>query len=171
MQLFELVSGTEISYLASCKRRLWLFQHGIQLEKFSDLVQQGRILEEYAYTRRKKKFQGLAIARIKIDYLDAQSKTVREIKRSPAFQSAHIWQLKFYLYVLSQYGFQQWTGILEYPRFHQTQIVTLIPEDIPILNKMMEEVIKTRNSKQCPPVVNKPFCKKCAYYEFCYADE
>jgi CRISPR/Cas system-associated exonuclease Cas4 (RecB family) len=41
---FEEVSGTEISYLASCKRRLWIYQHGIQLEKFSDLVLQGRIL-------------------------------------------------------------------------------------------------------------------------------
>lgn len=171
MPLFELVSGTEISYLASCKRRLWLFQHGIQLEKFSDLVQQGRLLEEYAYGRRKKKFQGLAVARIKIDYLDVQNKTVREIKRSPIFEKAHIWQLKYYLYVLSQYGFKEWTGILEYPRFHQTQTVKLTPEDIPVLESMMAEIIQIRSSPTCPEVINKPFCKKCAYYEFCYSDE
>jgi CRISPR-associated exonuclease Cas4 len=171
MKPFEEVSGTEISYLASCKRRLWIYQHGIQLEKFSDLVLQGKMLEEYAYSRRRKKFQGLALARIKIDYFDPKNKTVREIKRSPAFEHAHIWQLKFYLYALSQFGFGQLTGILEYPRFRQRKTITLEPEDIPQIEAMIIQVIQMRKEQTCPEVVNRPYCKKCAYYEFCYADE
>jgi CRISPR-associated exonuclease Cas4 len=168
---FEEVSGTEISYLASCKRRLWIYQHGIRLEKFSDLVLQGQMLEKYAYSRRRKKFQGLALARIKIDYFDAQNKTVREIKRSPAFEHAHIWQLKFYLYVLLQFGFGEITGILEYPRFRQKKTIKLVPEDIPNLEAMIMQVIGMREAIKCPEAVNRPYCKKCAYYEFCYTDE
>lgn len=81
-------------------------------------------------------------------------------------------QVKYYLWLLEEHGVDSPTGLLEYPKLRQTQPVALTDEDrarIPQELAAMRALLA--GDTACPPVINKPFCKQCAYYEFCYVAE
>ena len=40
------IKGIEVSYYIVCIRKLWLFSHGIDFERFSDDVEIGKIISE-----------------------------------------------------------------------------------------------------------------------------
>jgi len=42
-------TGTQVNYYFVCKRTLWLFSHGLDMEETSDLVLLGRFLHERGY--------------------------------------------------------------------------------------------------------------------------
>ena len=44
-----IVTGTHISYFLICHRKLWLFAHEIRMEQTSDLVSEGRLIQETTY--------------------------------------------------------------------------------------------------------------------------
>ena len=162
------VTGTQINYYHLCHRKLWLFSHSIQMEHNSQLVAEGKLIEESAYPQRANKWQEIEIERIKIDRFDPKLKVIREIKKSNKKEKAHIAQLKFYIYVLERNQIEVSHGILEYPKLRATEEVWLIDEDrkeIPKWEQAVEEIV---NQEKAPQTINKSFCKKCAYYEFCY---
>ena len=66
---------------------------------------------------------------------------------------------------------QEKRGILEYPKQRHTEGVELTDEDRTMIPKWLAEVSKIIENETCPKVINKPVCKNCSYYEFCYADE
>ena len=47
-------TGKELNYLHVCRRKLWLFRHGIRPELENDLVQLGMLLGEETFTRQEK---------------------------------------------------------------------------------------------------------------------
>lgn len=165
------ITGTQIAYLHLCHRKLWLFAHGIKMEHRSNLVSEGRFIDEKSYAQRAERWQSLAIKGIKIDHFDARQGIVREVKKSRKRQDAHIAQLKYYLFVLEGEQIPISHGLLEYPKQRQTEKVFLTDsdrKDIPIWEKDVKRII---SKESCPPLVKKPICKKCAYYEFCYSNE
>ena len=93
----QYVTGTQIAYYHLCHRKLWLFANGIRMEHTSDLVAEGKLIDENSYPQRAEKWQELAIEGIKIDHYDAQHNIVREVKKSSKKEAAHIAQLKYYL--------------------------------------------------------------------------
>ncbi len=164
-------TGTQIAYLHLCHRKLWLFAHGIMMEHTSQLVAEGKLIDEYSYTRRPQKWQELAIEGIKIDHYDAKNGIVREVKKSNKKEGAHIAQLKYYLYVLERNKIPVRYGLLEYPKLRITEEIRLNEKDrkiIPCWEKQIEDII---NNETCPPLIKKTICKKCAYYEFCFVGE
>ncbi len=163
-----MTTGTQINYLHLCHRKLWLFSHNIQMEHTSQLVAEGKLIEEAAYPQRANKWQEIEIERIKIDRFDPKLKVIREIKKSNKKEKAHVAQLKFYIYVLERNQIDVSHGILEYPKLRETEEVWLTDEDrdeIPKWEQAVEEIV---NQEKAPSTINKSFCKKCAYYEFCY---
>ena len=42
-------TGTQVNYYLICKRKLWLFSRGLEMEEISDLVLLGRFLHERGY--------------------------------------------------------------------------------------------------------------------------
>ncbi|RMH45124.1 MAG: Dna2/Cas4 domain-containing protein, partial [Gammaproteobacteria bacterium] len=46
------LTATHIAYYHTCKRKLWLFHHGIQMEQESQVVYEGRLIGETTYTDR-----------------------------------------------------------------------------------------------------------------------
>ena len=162
-------TGTQIAYYHLCHRKLWLFTNGINMEHTSDLVAAGKLLEENSYTQRANKWQQLAIENIKIDHYDAQEGIVREVKKSNRKEAVHIAQLKYYLFVLERNQVQVQYGILEYPKMRLTEEVWLSEVDratIPDWEQAVQSIIA---QEQCPDKIDDKICKKCAYYEFCYA--
>ena len=164
------ITATHINYYFVCKRKLWLFSNGINMEHTSDLVYEGKLIHENTYPQRSERYEELEINGCKIDYYDAKNKVVHEIKKSNKVEEAHSWQLKYYLLILLRYGIEA-TGILEYPTLRQTEKVELSQNDLAYLEQVEKEILKIISSKNCPEIEKKTICKKCSYYEFCYIGE
>jgi len=165
------MTGTHFNYYQVCKRKLWLFANGINLEHTSDLVYEGKLIHETSYPQRSERYEELEIEGIKLDYYDARNKVIHEIKKSDKVELAHEWQLKYYIYVLERYGIEGVTGILEYPTLRQTDKVFLTNPDRERIREIEKDIVQIVEAENCPVVINAKICKNCSYYEFCYVNE
>lgn len=173
------LTGTHINYYRLCKRKLWLYTNGINMEQTSDLVADGKIIEEESYLQRSEKYSQIEISynyngislNGKIDFFNTTKKIVHETKRSNKVESAHIWQVKFYLWLLKLNDIEAEGGVIEYPKLRITENVSLTEEDVEYLESSVLEINNLIRNNNCPPVINARICKSCSYYDFCYADE
>ncbi len=168
----EHVTGTLISYYFYCKRRMWLHANEIRFEDNSEDVAMGRLIEETTYLQRNSNYEQVEFEGIKIDFYDYKNKIIHETKKSPKFEQTHIWQLKYYIYILKKNGIEGVKGILEYPTEHKTHIVELSKDDVKKIESSLIDILLIIKSEICPPVImQKAKCKNCSYYEFCYINE
>lgn len=165
------ITGTHIQYYLVCHRKLWLYTNGIQMEQTSDLVTDGKLVHENSYACRNAHYQEVQVEGIKVDYYDKKNEVIHEIKHSHKLEEAHVWQLKHYIYVFERHGIPVKSGILEYPLERMKQQVLLTDIDREQLQKMQENIHQIIAKGTCPAVLRKLRCKKCAYYDFCYAGE
>jgi len=98
-------------------------------------------------------------------------KTNDEVKKSAKAEIAHMWQVKYYIWLLKKNGVDGATGIIEYPKLRETKKVELTAEDEEFLEKAVLEIQQIAASETCPPRVGMKICKSCSYYEFCFVDE
>jgi CRISPR-associated exonuclease Cas4 len=166
-----LITGTHIAYLHTCQRKLWLFSHGIIMEHTSTLVAEGRLIADTTYLDRSRKYTELAVEGIRIDYFDAKNKVVHEVKKSNSVEHAHLAQLKYYLAVLCRNGIHNPEAIIEYPKLKQRRHIPWSIDFPGLAARWEAEVIATVQSESCPTLVQKGICKKCAYYDFCFAGD
>lgn len=165
-----MVTGTQVNYYFICKRKLWLFSNNIQAEHLSEQGSLGKLLHETSYPQRAQKYTEIEFAGIKIDYYDAARKIIHEIKLSDKAEEAHEWQLKYYLLVLKEHGITGVKGILEYPKLKKKTEIELAESDeirLETITREIEHIVK----RGCPGRLAQKFCKKCAYYEFCWSLE
>lgn len=165
------ITGTHFNYYLLCQRKLWLFANGINMEQTSDLVYEGKLIHENSYPQRSERMEEVEIDGIKIDYFDVHRKVIHEIKKSDKIDEAHVWQLKYYIYVMEQNQITGVSGILEYPKLRKTEEVHLTDDDRKLIVEMKAKITELIGSDKCPETINKPRCKNCSYYDFCYADE
>lgn len=159
------VRGLEVQYYMICKRKCWLFHHGIGFELEHDRVVEGVVLHDTSY-------RGLKhdIALDEFTSIDAIDRTVvREVKISSKMEDSDRMQLIYYLYLLKERGIEK-TGLLSYPKEKKTVEV--------VLDKAAEEKIKAiingiehLQTQNIPPLSRKPICRSCAYFDYCFADE
>lgn len=165
------ITGTHFNYYQVCKRKLWLFANGINFEHTSDLVLEGKLIHEDSYPQRSEKYEEIELDGIKVDYYDAKSKVIHEIKKSNKVEKAHEWQAKYYLYVFEQNGIEGVIGLLEYPVLRKTQPVILSDLDREKIEAMKKDIEKIVSDENCPPLIQKSLCRNCSYFEFCYSKE
>jgi len=165
------LTGKHINYYHICHRKLWLFDHGVSFQQTHDNVADGSLLHETAYPQRAARYREVQFGGIKIDFYDPQTRTVHEIKRSDKLEAASIAQLKYYLVVLERHGVVGPTGLLEYPKLRRTLPVALTATDRAAVAEWEAGAAAITSRAECPTVINKPLCKNCSYYEFCYAGE
>lgn len=161
------MTGTHISYYFLCRRKLWLFANNVQMEHNSDAVAVGRFVSEHTYTRRRHE---LKIDDVVLDFYDARTHTVHEIKKSPAMEESHVRQVQYYISVLEAKGVQNVTGMIDYPLLKRKVQVTLSEADRTELRRIEADVRRIIALPAPPPTIDKPFCKKCSYYELCYVE-
>jgi CRISPR-associated exonuclease Cas4 len=164
------ITATHINYLSICQRKLWLFSNGIQMEHTSDIVTEGRLIGDTTYQARNDKYKEIQIGSIKIDFYDAKNKIIHEVKKSNKMEEAHTMQVKYYIYVLEQNEIMGATGIIEYPKMRETTTVDLTNQDRIYFERIVREIEELVGG-DCPAVINKSYCKKCSYYEFCYVQD
>lgn len=157
-------TGTQVNYYFVCKRKLWLFSHGMEQESESDLVMLGKLLHEYCYQRELKEVQ---VGRIKIDFF-GKGGEVHEVKRSRKIEDAHIHQLLYYLYYLKNVMGVDVKGVLHYPLLRKRIEIRLGDEE----KERVEWVLKRIGEIISLPIPPQPSwikaCKFCAYCELCW---
>ncbi len=162
------ITGTHINYYFSCHRQLWLFANGIQMEHTSDAVYEGKMIHETSYPQRSAKYEEIELGGIKIDFYDPKNKVIHEIKKSSKLHEAHLWQVKYYIYVLKKNGIEGVSGVLEYPKERKTEEVYISSIDIERILEIEREVIEIINSETTPGLEKMARCKNCSYYDFCF---
>lgn len=162
------VTATHINYYFVCRRKLWLFGNGINMEHTSDLVAEGKLIHETSYSNRPAKYEEVMIGGSVIDYYDAQSKIIHEIKKSPSKEEAHLWQVKYYIYLFEKEGINDVSGILEYPLLRETLPVQLEDTDRSEIQKIIREIQEIIANEECPGKLPKKKCVNCSYFDFCY---
>lgn len=165
------LTGTHFNYYQVCKRKLWLFANGINMEHTSDLVYEGKLIHEESYPQRSAKYEEVELDGIKVDYYDTLHKVIHEIKKSDKVDVAHEWQLKYYLYVFEQNGIEGVSGVLEYPVLRKRDIVLLSDVDREMIGEMKADIKRVIETEVCPPLEKKRICKNCSYLDFCYSGE
>jgi CRISPR-associated exonuclease Cas4 len=131
----------------------------------------GRLIHETTYQSRTDRFKELAIDGIKLDYYDRKSKVIHEVKKSDSFSDAHVWQVKYYIYVLEQNGITGVSGILEYPKLHRTENVNLGEADRLQIPVMLSEIERIAVSESSPDRLKVSKCRNCSYFDFCWSGE
>ena len=161
------INGTLINYYFHCKRQCYLHGNRINLEDNSENVKIGKAIHEVR--KEVSNNTELAIDNIKIDKLT--SEYLIEVKKSDADIEAATWQLIYYLKVLKDKGIDR-KGKLEFVEKNKTKnkiiYIELTDEKIKEVEKYIDEIKSLLVNNNIPEVINKPKCKKCAYYEYCY---
>lgn len=160
------VNGTLMNYYFHCKRQCYLFGNRMNMEDNSEEVKIGKAIHE---ERAEQANTEIAIENIRLDKLTAEYLT--EVKKSDADVEASKWQLIFYLKVLKEKGIER-KGKLEFAEKNKkdkkTIVVELTDDEEKKLQQYIREIEELLMREKIPPVLNKPQCKKCAYYEYCY---
>ncbi|MEQ8156044.1 MAG: CRISPR-associated protein Cas4 [Clostridiaceae bacterium] len=159
--------GIKVNYYYVCPRKLWLFSKGISFENNHDRVLQGKILHGNSYNREKNKEVDFDNT-IKLDIMDKEY--IKEVKISSKMQESDRMQLLYYLYYLKKFGIQR-KGKINYVKEKRVEEISLETADEKKIEETLQEIKNIENENIPPKTINKPFCKKCAYYEFCYSGE
>lgn len=161
------ISGTIINYYFHCKRQCWLFGNRINLEDNSEDVRIGRVLHELKSESGKN--TEIAIDNVRLDKLTDEY--LVEIKKSDADIEAVTWQTLYYLKILKSKGIER-RGKIEFIEKNKqdkkviyVELTEAIEQELTELESKIKELI---SMSAAPEVLNKPKCKKCAYYEYCY---
>lgn len=157
-------NGIKVNYLYVCERKLWLFDRGIQMESRSDKVLMGKLLSEHSYPVEEKR-ELLIDNLINIDIVGDNE--IREVKYSNRLAHADRIQLLYYLYYLKQLGIEK-RGIINYPKMRKREEISLSPEAEIEVKQALVRVQKIIMMSKPPELQKKPYCTKCAYYEFCW---
>jgi CRISPR-associated exonuclease Cas4 len=173
------INATLINLYHICKREMWLHANGIRMEQNSETVADGKLIGETTYPQRADKYSEVELSAScnnldltgKVDFYDASNKIIHETKRSNKTETAHEWQVKYYIWLLQQNGIDGVTGILEYPKLRETTKVELSPADVEHLQQLTKQIDAIVKDENCPARLNSKICKQCSYYDFCYVED
>ena len=164
-------TGTQLNYLEVCHRKLWLFSHGIEMERENENVQIGKQIGAQTYNREKKE---IALNdQIVLDWAETSTDaegvlTIHEVKKSKAVRAAHRLQMLFYLKFLREHGVAA-RGVIDYPETKQRENIELSPDTEREIDEAARQVKAIVQAPDAPPRLDKmSFCSKCAYFDLCY---
>ena len=154
------ITGVMFYYYFVCKRKLWCFANGIQLEDNSEDVLIGKLIDENSYSRENKHI--MIDNTINIDFI-RDWQVLHEVKKEKSVEEAAVWQLKYYIYFLKQRGIGIEKGILDYPKIKKREEVFLSEEDEKEIERILFEIQEIIQLEKPPLLEKLKICKKCAY--------
>lgn len=135
-------------------------------QEFSFLIL-GRMIHENSYERTKKE---IVLDGCKFDLITKRGNkiVIGEIKKSSKALKSATAQLKYYLYILNNKGIDIKTGEILVPKEKKRIKVFLNESDIEHIEKTLVKIEEMLDSN-IPKAVKIPFCKNCAYGDFCWS--
>lgn len=165
LQCGKPITGTLVWYYFICKREVWLMSHEITPDEDSSVLDIGRAIHEIFY---RKMLKEVSIEGVKVDLFKRAEQAVCEIKTSSKFVEAARFQLLYYLFRLKEYGVNP-IGWILIPTEKRKIGVKLDGDAERTLLKVLDEIKKIAELEYPPPPVKTPYCRRCAYKEFCWA--
>lgn len=162
------IGGQHFYYLESCRRQLWLYIHKITMEENAESVELGRLLHEETFLREAKEIR---VAGMLIDFISKDG-YIHETKSSKRLKQEHKYQPLFYAYYLRYIlGYENIKGAkIHYPLIKEVVRIELDETNKTEIEMKIEEILDIAKQKQVPSLhKNIRLCRKCAYFEFCYA--
>ncbi|MEM3705794.1 MAG: CRISPR-associated protein Cas4 [Candidatus Bathyarchaeia archaeon] len=158
------ITGTLVWYYFICKREVWLMGHEITPDEDSPVLDMGRAVHEIFY---RKMLKEISMEGVKIDLFKKAERAICEVKTSSKFVEAARFQLLYYLFRLKEYGVDC-TGWILIPAEKRKIAVKMNEDAERKLLKVFSEIKEIIEKEHPPPPVKVPFCRKCAYKEFCW---
>ena len=151
-----------------CPRQAWLMSHQVSANQNDPFLEIGRLIDETTFKREKKRTY-LAEFAAEIDFVTRKNGNlfIAEIKKSSRTMTSGINQLKYYLYLLNKKGIKC-KGVIKIPKEKISTVVELQENDMVLIKNKINEIKTFLANDNAPSPQKLPFCKKCAYYEFCW---
>ena len=160
----ENISGVMVQYFLTCKRELWFYINQINMNYNNDDISIGKAIHERSYSRENKEIR---VDNMVFDFIkDNDGLTVFEVKKSSRLTIGAKYQLYFYLYNLRLVE-PSVKGVLVYPKERKKEELVLDEKIIEEMDEIIEGIIEVSNLKAPPVVENKPYCRRCSFYELC----
>lgn len=161
------ITGTLVWYYAICPREAWLMAHELEPEKDFDLLAEGRLNQEAHYERATKE---LSLPGMRLDQVrrEGDRLIVSEVKKSSRFLPATRLQLGYYLWRLENEGMEA-SGEILVPEERKREVVELTTEMKEEVERVVARIEALIELPVPPPAEKIPFCKRCAYAEFCWS--
>ncbi|UZQ51389.1 CRISPR-associated protein Cas4 [Clostridium kluyveri] len=161
------INGVFLWYYNICKRELWLMSRKIVPDQQDENVDIGRFIHQNTYKRNKKE---ISFGNIKFDVIfrSKDNMVIGETKKSSKYKEASKWQLMFYLKTLKDAGIHA-SGQLLYPEERKREEVILDDTSSKELAEMISHIEYICSLDKPPGVKKIPYCKNCAYREYCFA--
>lgn len=125
----------------------------------------GRAVHEVFY---RKMLKDVSMEGVKIDLLKRAEGAVCEVKASSKFVEAARFQLLYYIFRLREYGVNS-IGWILIPMEKRKIAVRLDKDSERMLLKALSEIKEVVKLEHPPAPMKTPYCRKCAYREFCWA--
>ncbi len=160
------ITPSLINAYCICKRKAWFQSRSINPQQDYSNVSIGRTIDETSYKRQKK---SITIDNMKIDLIEESegNPMICEIKKSSAGKKAAIMQIAYYLYRLKEMGIDA-KGRLLLPKERKRETVELNAELEEEIKKLVKETKELISLDKPPELKKTKFCRKCAYFEFCF---
>lgn len=161
------ITGQEVSYLYICKRKLWLYRHGLRPERENINVQIGTQIQRETFSREEKEIQIGDIG--VLDWASLKNGVIHETKKGKTPGKGDVAQVRYYMGYLNEHGINIRSAEIHYPLKRRTETVKW---DAACQSQMYADIEAVRtilDMQQPPPVSDYSYCKSCAYQEMCYA--
>ena len=158
------VTGVMVQYYIACKRELWFFANQINMNYNNDDINIGRLIHEKSFSREKK---NINLGDFVFDFVKTGDKDVFfDIKKSSKLGEPVRYQLYYYLWNAKKMG-KVMDGMLVYPEERKREKIVLTQEKEEEMEKIILDIQNLVSQTLPPPVVIKPYCRRCTYYEMC----
>jgi CRISPR-associated exonuclease Cas4 len=141
--------------------------HSIAPDEEHQALEIGRVVHESYYTRLRKEVEAEGM---KIDVIERGGGIIYEVKTSSKFIDATRLQLGYYLWRLERMGVKA-RGIIAVPREKRKIPVSLDDDLRSRVMSALREISSICSEPLPPPPVKIPFCRRCAYRDFCWGVE
>jgi CRISPR-associated exonuclease Cas4 len=161
------VTRTLVWYYAVCPREAWLIAHQMEPEREFDLLAEGRLNQEAHYKRATKE---LSLPGMRLDQVRREGGRliVSEVKKTSRFLPATRLQLGYYLWRLAEEGMNA-SGEILVPKERKRELVELTLELKAEVEALLERIEALLREPVPLPAKKIPFCRRCAYAEFCWS--
>ncbi len=159
------ITGTMVWYYFICKREVWLMSRGIAPDEEDRALEMGRAIHEVFY---RDALREVSLEGMKIDVFRRGRRVVCEVKTSSRYLQATRFQLLYYLYRLKEYGVDM-VGEILVPREKRRIRVRLDEDSESTLLGVLDDIREIVRLERPPPPARTPYCRRCAYRDFCWA--
>jgi len=159
------VTGVMMQYYEVCKRELWFESRDIEIDRNNPTVVRGTHVDETAYDDKRRNLN--IDGRISPDMLD--DGRIVEVKPSSTLVEPARLQLLYYLWYLDRVAGVEKEGVLAHPEERKRESIELTDEAAERVEDAIRGVHDVVRQDSPPPAEEKPYCKSCAYHDFCWS--